>query len=235
VLACAALLSIHSCSLGAPILLEEAKAAGVAPAEKSAASTPACDAMRAVGQWNTAWNPFVELDPLWTDEFFAAAIPLYRSGVLPAKELGLFSIACDASFTHMLPGRTRMVDQPGTGPRSNRNPLDLIKRNLIAGPIIELRCARAFMRRHGLRVFQRAAGFEIGRDPRGAKGMAADPYARRWTMRQASTRCIGVSVSTPVRPTAERNRVALSLVAEKGQGSFRPSVALLPRHIVFDR
>jgi hypothetical protein len=177
VLACAALLSIHSCSLGAPILLEEAKAAGVAPAEKSAASTPACDAMRAVGQWNTAWNPFVELDPLWTDEFFAAVIPLYRSGVMPAKELGLFSIACDASFTHMLPGRTRTVDQPGTGPRSNRNPLDLIKRNLIAGPIIELRCARAFMRRHGLRVFQRAAGFEIGRDPRGAKGMAADPYA----------------------------------------------------------
>ena len=54
VLECVSLMSIHSCSLGAPILLEEAKAAGVKPAPKPAASTPACDAMRAVGQWNTA-------------------------------------------------------------------------------------------------------------------------------------------------------------------------------------
>jgi hypothetical protein len=32
------------------------------------------------------------------------------------------------------------------------------------------------MRRHGLRIFERAAGFEIGRDPRGAKRMATDPH-----------------------------------------------------------
>src|SRR5271156_5680310 len=60
VLKMASLLSIHSCSLGAPILLEEAKT----PAAKSAArprppsSTPACDKIRALGQWNEAWNPF---------------------------------------------------------------------------------------------------------------------------------------------------------------------------------
>ena len=103
-------MSIHSCSLGAPILLEEAKAAGVAPAPKPAASTPACDAMRAVGQWNTAWDPFFELDPQWTDEFFAAAIPMYKSGVMPAKELELLSIACDASYTHMYaPGTRRHI------------------------------------------------------------------------------------------------------------------------------
>ena len=110
VLKCVALMSIHSCSLGAPILLEEAKAAGVPPAPKPAASTPACDAMRAVGQWNTAWDPFFELDPLWTDEFFAAAIPLYKCGVMPAKEIELLSIACDASFTHMYaPGTRRHI------------------------------------------------------------------------------------------------------------------------------
>ena len=34
VLKCASVMSIHSCSLGAPILLEEAKAAGVKPAAK---------------------------------------------------------------------------------------------------------------------------------------------------------------------------------------------------------
>ena len=38
VLKCASVMSIHSCSLGAPILLEEAKAAGVKPAPKSAAA-----------------------------------------------------------------------------------------------------------------------------------------------------------------------------------------------------
>jgi len=34
------------------------------------------------------------------------------------------------------------------------------------------------VRRHGLRVFQSAAGFEIGGDARGAEGMAADFDAR---------------------------------------------------------
>ncbi len=110
VLKCAALMSIHSCSLGAPILLEEAKAAAVTPAPKPLASAPACDAMRAVGQWNTAWDPFFELDPRWTDAFFAAAVPMYKSGVMPPKELELLSIALDASYTHMYtPGTRRHI------------------------------------------------------------------------------------------------------------------------------
>src|SRR5271155_131884 len=64
VLKCGAVMSIHSCSLGAPILLEEAKASGVKPATKGATPTPACDKVKAIGQWNTAWDPFVELDPV---------------------------------------------------------------------------------------------------------------------------------------------------------------------------
>jgi alkylhydroperoxidase/carboxymuconolactone decarboxylase family protein YurZ len=107
----ASLMAIHSCSLGAPILLEEAKAAGVQPApRKQTAPTPACDAMRAVGQWNTAWDPFFELDPVWTDEFFATAIPMYKSSILTAKELELLSVALDASYTHMYaPGTRRHI------------------------------------------------------------------------------------------------------------------------------
>ena len=97
VLECVALMSIHSCSLGAPILLEEAKAAGAAPAPKPAASAPACDAMRAVGQWNTAWDPFFELDPQWTDEFFAAAIPMYKSGLMPAKMAMMMAVDVPAA------------------------------------------------------------------------------------------------------------------------------------------
>jgi alkylhydroperoxidase/carboxymuconolactone decarboxylase family protein YurZ len=111
VLKCAAVMSLHSCSLGAPILLEEARAAGTQPATRAAAPpTPACDRMKAAGQWNVAWDPFVELDPVWTDQFMATGIGIYASRVLPAKEIELLSIAFDASFTHMYsPGTRRHI------------------------------------------------------------------------------------------------------------------------------
>jgi alkylhydroperoxidase/carboxymuconolactone decarboxylase family protein YurZ len=103
-------LAIHSCSLGAPILLEEAKAAGVKPAPKGAVATPACDTMKSIGQWNTAWDPFFELDPRWTDQFFAFGATLYQGGVFAQKEIELFSIALDASYTHMYaPGTRRHI------------------------------------------------------------------------------------------------------------------------------
>lgn len=110
VLKCAAVMSIHSCSLGAPILLEEAQAAGAPPPAKPAAPTPACDKMKAIGQWNKAWDPFYELDPAWTDEFMATGAGIYGSGVLPAKDVELLSIAFDASYTHMYaPGTRRHI------------------------------------------------------------------------------------------------------------------------------
>ena len=110
VLKCASVMSIHSCSLGAPILLEEAKAAGKQPSPKPTAATPACDRMKAIGQWNTAWDPFFELDPIWTDEFMATGAGIYGSGVMPAKETELLSIAFDASYTHMYaPGTRRHI------------------------------------------------------------------------------------------------------------------------------
>jgi alkylhydroperoxidase/carboxymuconolactone decarboxylase family protein YurZ len=111
VLKCAVVMSIHSCSLAAPILLEEARAAGVQPTPRTEANpTPACDAMRAIGQWNPAWDSFFELDPVWVDEFMATGTGIYKSGVLPAKEVELISIAFDASFTHMYsPGVRRHI------------------------------------------------------------------------------------------------------------------------------
>jgi alkylhydroperoxidase/carboxymuconolactone decarboxylase family protein YurZ len=110
VLKMASLLSIHSCSLGAPILIEEAKAAGVQPKLAPHAATPACDRLKAVGQWNTAWDAFYQLDPVWTDEFMAAGVGIYASGVLPAKDVELLSIAFDASYTHMYaPGTRRHI------------------------------------------------------------------------------------------------------------------------------
>lgn len=109
VLKMASLMALHSCSLGAPILLEEARAAG-AKAQPKAVPTPGCDRIRALGQWNSAWDPFFQLDPAFTDAFMATGVGVYASGVLPPKEVELLSIAFDASFTHMYaPGTRRHI------------------------------------------------------------------------------------------------------------------------------
>lgn len=109
ILKMASVMSIHSCSLGAPILLEEAKAAGVAPIAKQA-TTPACDQMKAIGQWNVAWDPFYKLDPAWTDQFMATGIGIYASKLFSPKLVELLSIAFDASITHMYaPGTRRHI------------------------------------------------------------------------------------------------------------------------------
>jgi hypothetical protein len=97
----------------------------------------------------------------------------------------------------------------------NRNPLDLIARDIVAGTVIKLGRARAFMRRHRLGVFEGAAGLKISGDPRGAEGMAADPGTRAEVGGAALDHAIsvdgfiGLSVSVPVRPTADRKRGAL--------------------------
>ncbi|WP_162009690.1 carboxymuconolactone decarboxylase family protein [Methylocystis heyeri] len=107
---CASVMAIHSCSLAAPILLEEAEAAGVQPKASTPIPTPACDKMKALGQWNEAWDPFLSLDPAWTDKFMATGAGIYGSGVLPPKEVELLSVAFDASFTHMFaPGTRRHI------------------------------------------------------------------------------------------------------------------------------
>lgn len=107
VLKMGAALAVHSCSLGAPILFEEMKAAGVKAAGGSKPATPACDAMREIGQWNTAWDSFYELSPLWTDDFFALGGSFYKSGLFTPRFMELISIAFDASITHMYPLGTR--------------------------------------------------------------------------------------------------------------------------------
>ena len=106
----ASLLSLHSMSLGAPILLEEAKAAGIKPAPKKPVSTPVCDQMKKAGQWNTAWDAFYEIDPGWTEAIIAASLPVYTSGIFSPKMAELLSIAVDVSITHMYaPGTRRHI------------------------------------------------------------------------------------------------------------------------------
>ena len=109
VLKMASLLSIHVCSLGAPILIEEAKIAGVS-AKGDSVESPACDRMRAAGQWNVAWDAFYDIDPEWTEAFIVCGAPVYAGGILDPKLAELLSIAFDVSFTHMYaPGVRRHV------------------------------------------------------------------------------------------------------------------------------
>jgi len=129
----ASLLAIHSCSLGAPILLEEAKAAGASPTPKSP-PTPACDRMKAMGQWNTAWDPFYELDPAWTDAFMATGLGVYATGVLPPKEVELLSIAFDVSFTHMYaPGTRRHVKNALAAGATMEEVMEVLKLCVVQG------------------------------------------------------------------------------------------------------
>ena len=86
------------------------KAADVKPVGGPKPPTPACDAMRAIGQWNTAWDPFYDLSPAWTDRFFAFGASVYKSGVFTPRFTELLSIALDASVTHMYaPGVRRHI------------------------------------------------------------------------------------------------------------------------------
>src|SRR5215467_2424725 len=134
VLKCASVMSIHSCSLGAPILLEEAKSAGARTITKPAAPTPACDKMKAIGQWNAAWDPFYELDPVWTDEFMACGAGIYGSGVLPPKEVELLSVAFDASYTHMYaPGTRRHIVNALKAGATMREIMEVLKLCVVQG------------------------------------------------------------------------------------------------------
>jgi alkylhydroperoxidase/carboxymuconolactone decarboxylase family protein YurZ len=134
VLKCAAVMSIHSCSLGAPILLEEAKSAGTLPSAKPGVRTPACDRMKAIGQWNVAWDPFYALDPAWTDEFMATGEGIYASGVLPAEDVERLSIAFDASHTHMYaPGTRRHIKNALKAGASMEEVMEVLKLCVVQG------------------------------------------------------------------------------------------------------
>jgi len=71
-----------------------------------------CDRLRALGQWNAEWQPFYELDPVWTERFIAMGASPMLSGVLDPKVIELIAIAVDASCTHLYaPGVRRHIRQ----------------------------------------------------------------------------------------------------------------------------
>ena len=111
VLKCASVMSIHSCSLGAPILLEEAKAAGVTPAQALAGGDSRLrqDAGGRTVEYRlgSLLSSLTRCGPMSS---WQPAIGIYESGVMTPKEVELLSIAFDASYTHMYaPGTRRHI------------------------------------------------------------------------------------------------------------------------------
>ena len=108
--------------------------------------------MKAIGQWNAAWDPFFELDPAWTDQFMATGGGIYASGLLSAKEVELLSIAFDASYTHMYaPGTRRHVRNALAAGATMEEIMDVLKLCVVQGvqacnlgvPILAEELARA--------------------------------------------------------------------------------------------
>jgi len=116
ILKMASIVSLHSCILGAPILLEEASEGALDTAggrrtnrlKKVEGATPAVDEMKALGHWDNAWDPFLDLAPVWTDQVMATGIGIYVDGIFSAKEVELLSIAFDASYMYA-PGTRRHI------------------------------------------------------------------------------------------------------------------------------
>ncbi len=118
VLKCASVMSIHSCSFAAPILLEEADAGRLQDTgakrlqrlQNAGEATAAIEKMKAIGQWDEEWDPLLFFAPVWTDQYMAICDRLYATSVFPPKELELLSVALDASYTHMYgPGTRRHI------------------------------------------------------------------------------------------------------------------------------
>ena len=115
VLKCASVMSIHSFSFNAPLLLQEASVGSLEDFgalrkkrfEKIGKATPAVENMKAIGHWSEEWDSILFLDPAWTDQYMAMGTSLYAENVLPLKELELLLIALDAAHVHIYGPGTR--------------------------------------------------------------------------------------------------------------------------------
>jgi alkylhydroperoxidase/carboxymuconolactone decarboxylase family protein YurZ len=106
VLQLAAAAGIHSCTLGAPILLDEMRQAGMDGGFEAGPLSPRQEALKRAfteirGYWNPIWDGLLRLSP----EFFAAYLQLssvpWRGGPLEPKVKELVYIAVAAATTQL--------------------------------------------------------------------------------------------------------------------------------------
>lgn len=76
----------------------------------SSSATPVSDRMRAMGQWNPAWDALAALDADYVEKFVAVGAHAMARGTLDALTIEFIAIAVDASCTHLYaPGVRRHI------------------------------------------------------------------------------------------------------------------------------
>jgi alkylhydroperoxidase/carboxymuconolactone decarboxylase family protein YurZ len=110
VLRLVAIMGIHTCIVGMPLLLEELRAAGieVEPASPERASEVRDDFERRRGYWSPVWEALATFDP----EFLAAYLDFsslpWEPGVLEPKVRELVYVAMNSVTTHLFPEGLRV-------------------------------------------------------------------------------------------------------------------------------
>jgi hypothetical protein len=121
-------------------------------------------------------------------------------------------LTCCISYGHK---SADLSEQGRRGARRplNCDPLDLIERDLIAGAVVELGRARAFVCCHGLGILERAAGLEIGGNAGRAKHVTAELDLEPGISRAPAHHAIGVD---PVHRLVGQNIGLADRRAEEG-------------------
>ena len=115
VLKCASVMSIHSGSFSAPILLQEASVGSLEDftamrkkrLQKAEEAKPAVDKMKALQHWNEEWDSLLFLDPVWTEQYMAMITGLYAESGLSPREIELMLIAFGAAHAQTYAPATR--------------------------------------------------------------------------------------------------------------------------------
>jgi alkylhydroperoxidase/carboxymuconolactone decarboxylase family protein YurZ len=142
VLKCASVMSIHSFSFNAPLLLQEASVGSLEDFgglrkrrfEKIGKATPAVEKMKAIGHWNEEWDSILFFDPVWTNEYMAMCAELYAESVLPPKELELLLVAFDAAYVHIYgPGARRHIKSAFKAGATVEEIMEVLKLGVVQG------------------------------------------------------------------------------------------------------
>jgi alkylhydroperoxidase/carboxymuconolactone decarboxylase family protein YurZ len=142
VLKCASVMSIHSFSFNAPLLIQEASMGSLEDfrdsrkkqLERLGKATPAVEKMKAIGHWSEEWDSVQFLDPVWTDQYMSMCTSLYAENVLPPKELELLLVAFDAAYVHIYgPGTRRHIKNAFKAGATVEEIMEVLKLGVVQG------------------------------------------------------------------------------------------------------
>jgi len=142
VLKCASVMSIHSFSFNAPLLIQEASMGSLEDfrdsrkkqLERLGKATPAVEKMKAIGHWSEEWDSILFLDPVWTEQYMGMCTSLYAENVLPPKELELLLVAFDAAYVHIYgPGTRRHIKNAFKAGATVEEIMEVLKLGVVQG------------------------------------------------------------------------------------------------------